>query len=221
MLLKGLMEVRDATRPIAALEMALIRVAHAADLPPTDKLVRDLLNNPPLEGGSKGDSRVSANGPSGRGPVASGSALRAPQPAAMPQGAPTVSKLEDIVALAVANNAPILKVQIENNIHLVRLEPGLLEFRPAATAPRTLAGDLQQKLNQWTGQRWNISIAREGGAPTLAEQKREARAARMESVAQEPMVRAVLDRFPGAEITAVRDVVAEDIAAAMPDESDA
>jgi DNA polymerase-3 subunit gamma/tau len=39
----------------------------------------------------------------------------------------------------------------------------------------------------------------------------------MESVAQEPMVRAVLDRFPGAEIVAVRDVVAEDIAAPMPD----
>jgi DNA polymerase-3 subunit gamma/tau len=120
-----------------------------------------------------------------------------------------------------ANHAPILKVQIENNVHLVRLEQsqttGLLEFRPSPAAPRTLAGDLQQKLNAWTGQRWNISIAREGGAPTLAEQRRAAKAARMESVAQEPMVRAVLDRFPGAEIVAVRDVVAEDIAAPMPD----
>ncbi|HJR57133.1 MAG TPA: DNA polymerase III subunit gamma/tau, partial [Rhizomicrobium sp.] len=47
MLLKGLMDVRDATRPISALEMALIRVAYASDLPPTDKLVRDL-----LEGGA-------------------------------------------------------------------------------------------------------------------------------------------------------------------------
>ena len=31
------------------------------------------------------------------------------------------------------------------------------------------------------------------------------------------MVRAVLDRFPGAEIVAVRETVAEDVAAAMPD----
>ncbi len=31
------------------------------------------------------------------------------------------------------------------------------------------------------------------------------------------LVRAVLDRFPGAEIVAVRDVVAEDIAPAMPE----
>ncbi len=55
MLLKGLIEVRDATRPIAACEMALIRLSYAADLPPTDKLVRDLLDsNPPLEGGGSG-----------------------------------------------------------------------------------------------------------------------------------------------------------------------
>ena len=45
MLLKGLFEVRDATRPIAAAEMALVRLAYAADLPPTDKLVRDVLDS--------------------------------------------------------------------------------------------------------------------------------------------------------------------------------
>jgi DNA polymerase-3 subunit gamma/tau len=55
----------------------------------------------------------------------------------------------------------------------------------------------------------------------LAEQKQSAQTARFEAVAQEPMVRAVLDRFPGAEIVAVRDVVSEDIAPSMPEiESD-
>ena len=44
MLLKGLFEVRDATRPISACEMALIRLAYAAELPPTDKLVKDMLD---------------------------------------------------------------------------------------------------------------------------------------------------------------------------------
>src|SRR5690242_18552777 len=52
MLLKGLLEVRDATRPVAACEMALIRLAYAADLPPTDRLVRDLLDAP-LDTGTK------------------------------------------------------------------------------------------------------------------------------------------------------------------------
>ena len=58
MLLKGLIEVRDATRPIAACEMALIRLSYAADLPPTDKLVRDLLDGgaPPAPRGVRARS---------------------------------------------------------------------------------------------------------------------------------------------------------------------
>jgi DNA polymerase-3 subunit gamma/tau len=118
----------------------------------------------------------------------------------------------------------VLKVHIENDIHLVRLEHGAdvghIEFRPSARAPRTLAGDLQQKLKAWTGQRWSVSIASEGGAPTLAEQKKAAKAARFESVMQEPLVRAVLDRFPGAEIVAVRDVAAEETVTPIVDERD-
>jgi DNA polymerase-3 subunit gamma/tau len=50
-----------------------------------------------------------------------------------------------------------------------------------------------------------VTVAREGGEPTLAERKKAQRAAKIEAVAQDPVVRAVLDRFPGAEIVAVRE----------------
>jgi DNA polymerase-3 subunit gamma/tau len=96
----------------------------------------------------------------------------------------------------------------------VRLEPGQIEFRPSTRAPRTLSGDLAQKLKEWTGTRWVVTVAREGGAPTLSEQKRAVANAKLESVMQEPMVRAVLDRFPGAEIVAVRDAADDAMAAA-------
>jgi DNA polymerase III subunit gamma/tau len=211
-LLKGLFEVRDATRPISACEMALIRLAYAAELPPTDKLVKDL-----LDGGSVPAPRGSAAVPSSpsRAPVASGSAMRAPSP--VPEGAPTASirSLEDIVALCEPRSE--LRVNLEHNVHLVHLEPGRIEIRPNARAPRTLANDLQTKLRAATGERWTVSIASQGGAPTLAEQKHSAKTARFEAVAQEPMVRAVLDRFPGAEIVAVRDAVALDVAVFMPE----
>jgi DNA polymerase-3 subunit gamma/tau len=220
-LLKGLFEVRDATRPISACEMALIRLSYAADLPPTDKLVKDLLDGgavPAPRGGG-----ASAPSSSSRVPVASGSAM--PARAAMPaphtnESAPTASirSLEDIVALCEPRSE--LRVNLEHNVHLVRLEPGLIEIRPTPRAPRTLANDLQTKLRAVTGERWTVSIASQGGAPTLAEQKTAAKTARFEAVAQEPMVRAVLDRFPGAEIVAVREAVTDDIAPAMPDKDE-
>jgi len=223
MLLKGLIEVRDATRPIAACEMALIRLSYAADLPPTDKLVRDLLDG----GGGVPSSRGSTPAPSSGGaPRAmrtgdvTASTQRAPQPAMAVQNTPALRTLEDVAALAAQNGASILKVHLENDVHLVRLEPGIFEFRPSARAPSTLAGDLKQKLKDWTGMVWTVSIAREDGAPTIAEQKKLAKAARLESVMQQPLVRAVLDRFPGAEIVAVRDVVAEDEAVTQPTPDD-
>jgi DNA polymerase-3 subunit gamma/tau len=208
--------VRDATRPISACEMALIRLAYAADLPPTDKLVRDILDNgAPARGPAAPTISAPARSPTASG--SSGAARPAPVAQAVPDGAPVLRGLEDIAAMAQANHAPVLKVHIENDMHLVRLEAGRLEFRPSPRAPRTLAGDLQQKLRDWTGARWTVSIANEGGAPTLAEQKKSAKAARFESVMQAPLVRAVLDRFPGAEIVAVRDVAQADIPAPAPE----
>jgi DNA polymerase-3 subunit gamma/tau len=238
MLLKGLFEVRDAARPMQACEMALIRLAYAADLPPTDKLVRDLMDSsrPPLEGGSKTRSVLGeGSARSAAGTTAYPSPKSASQISTLPQGeggslavspraaldsAPALRTLEDIAAVAQAKGAPVLKVHIENDLHLVSLEPGRLEFRPSDRAPRTLAADLAQKLKDWTGTRWVVTVAREGGAPTLSEQKKAAKAARHERVLQEPLVRAVLDRFPGAEIVAVRDIVSGGIASddvAVPD----
>jgi len=215
MLLKGLIEVRDATRPIAACEMALIRLSYAADLPPADKLVRDLLDGsaaPALRGSAPTPS--SGGAPRAvRSGEATASVQRAPQPTMAAENALVLRTLEDVVALAAENRASVLKVHLENDVHLVRLEPGIIEFRPSLRAPNTLAGDLKQKLKEWTGIPWSVSVAREGGAPTISEQKKSAKVARMESVMQEPLVRAVLDRFPGAEIVAVRDVVGEDVAA--------
>ena len=224
MLLKGLIEVRDATQPVAACEMALIRLAYAADLPPTDKLVRDLLDGDSTpRAAAPRQAPASPSGGNPRAPVSrAGEAATAPAQAEPALSAPPqvlLRSLEDIAALAQANGAPVLKVHVENDIHLVHLESGKIEFRPSARAPRTLAGDLSQKLKDWTGVRWSVSIAREGGAPTLAEQRKSAKAAKFESATQEPMVREILDRFPGAEIIAVRNIADEDdIVAPMPDD---
>lgn len=127
--------------------------------------------------------------------------------------------LEDLAAFAHTRGAPVLKVHIENDMHLVRLEPGQIEFRPSAKAPRTLAADLAQKLKEWTGTRWVVSVAREGGAPTIAEARRATAQAKLDSVAQEPLVREVLDRFPGAEIVGVYDREAETSAGSLSGET--
>ena len=190
--------------------MALIRLAYAADLPPTDKLVRDLLES---DGGDRASACVFALGAivvgaaQPRRPATRSTARAAPAPQAMAETAPHAAHAgRRRGARADSAALPMLKVHLENDVHLVRLEPGQIEFRPGPRAPRTLAGDLAQKLKDWTGTRWVVTLAREGGAAHARRAK--ARAAwprKIEAVAQEPLVRAVLDRFPGAEIVGVHD----------------
>jgi DNA polymerase-3 subunit gamma/tau len=213
MLLKGLLEVRDAANPLPAAEMALVRLAYAADLPPTEQLVRHLRDGEPSV------APASAPAPAPRGPSSGGRAQAAqaqavarpspelyapPQPVA---SAPAVelNTLEDIVALAKAKGARLLATQLESSVHLVSLERGRIEFRPSRGASGTLASDLSQRLRDWAGERWIVTLASEGGAPTLHEQRQAAEQARKDAVSQEPFVRAVLDTFPGAEIVAVRE----------------
>jgi DNA polymerase-3 subunit gamma/tau len=167
--------------------------------------VRDLLESESREPRARPSAAPAPSQPRASLPSGNAAVARAPAPAAAMDSAPKFQSLNDIVALAAQKGSSVLKVHLENDVHLVRLEPGQIEFRPGPRAPRTLAGDLAQKLKDWTGSRWVVTLAREGGAPTLAEQKRQQHAAQIEAVAQEPLVRAVLDRFPGAEIVGVRD----------------
>ena len=226
MLLKGLLEVRDAANPYPAAEMAMVRLGYAADLPPTEKLVKSLRDG---EGGA-GQS-AAPRPPSGGGgaPRAQMAALaseqlmlrRDPPPQAAPaMSAPAVDiqTLQDLVALAKAKNARLLSTQLETNVHLVSLERGRIQFRPNAQAPKTLATDLANSLRDWTGERWIVTLASEGGALTIVEQRIAADRAKKDAVSQEPFVRAVLDAFPGAEIVAVRDREVLDVVSMPPDE---
>src|SRR5438477_6278024 len=66
MLLKGVAEVEEAGRPLAAAEMVLVRLAYAADLPTPDEVIRALNGN----GGAP--ARVERNGGATAVPGASG-----------------------------------------------------------------------------------------------------------------------------------------------------
>jgi DNA polymerase-3 subunit gamma/tau len=212
MLLKGLLEVREAASPYPAAEMALVRLAYAADLPPTEKLVRALRDGesasaPPPAAPSRAPTGAPRAQAAPR--LAEEPALRREQelPAPAMAAAPVIEfrSLEEIVALAKEKGARLLATQLESNVHLVSLERGRIQFRPNALAPKTLANDLAQRLRDWTGERWIVTLASEGGAPTIVEARLAAERAKKDAVAQEPFVRAVLDAFPGAEIVAVRE----------------
>lgn len=200
MLLKGIGEVEQAPDRRAAAEMVLIRLCHVADLPTPGDLVRQLSGAPP-------DAPRAAVG--GGGPVALPAAMAAAQPAPDPTPSTVPRSFRDVVALAETQREAMLHAELLHHVHLVRYAPPVIELRPDARAPRDLAPRLARMLEQATGQRWTIAISTAPGGDTLAAQGRAAYAARKTEAEDHPLVRAILDAFPGAQIRAVSDAAAD------------
>ena len=122
----------------------------------------------------------------------------------------------DLVALAGEKRDIRLKHALETAVRPIRLETGRIEVALTEDAPKDLPGELSRKLEAWTGARWVVTVARDGGAPTVAEARRDARARLVEDARADPLVAAVFDRFPGAEIVDVRVKAGEGDASALP-----
>jgi DNA polymerase III subunit gamma/tau len=239
MLLKGIAEVQSATRPAAAAEMVLVRIAYVADMPTPDEAIRMIEQN----GGASPAVTASASPRVAAAPKASTAAptqMRtsssaraetAPRPQAMvsapePQSAPArmVRSFPDLVALASEKRDLMIKGALEAQIRLIRFEEGRLEIALEPNAQRTLVSDLSRKLEMWTGRRWTVIVSNANGQPTLREQNLVAKGQREAAAEADPRVREVLARFPGAKVVEVRQLAPEppdsDIGPGDPDTED-
>ncbi|WES29681.1 DNA polymerase III subunit gamma/tau [Varunaivibrio sulfuroxidans] len=238
MLLKGLGESRQAPSPMQALEMVLVRLAHSANLPsPADVLRR--LDSAPQPAAPASDSKpdtpatpvartdsdsapgaVDASiGSTPRTPGArhavGGGVARAPRSHTDPQSMseldlPDPLTYQAVVELTETKSEMILHANLVSNVHLVRFEPGRIEFHPGEYADEDLPHKLNKFLNDATRRRWVVTVSREAGQPTLKQQQDAKQAHEKAAAANHPLVRAVIEAFPGASVGAVRKIIPVD-----------
>jgi DNA polymerase-3 subunit gamma/tau len=121
-----------------------------------------------------------------------------------PEARISIRRFEDLIALAAEKRDLGVKLALERDVRLVRCDDGRLEIRLEQSASRTLINDLARKLSQWTNRVWSVVASMEEGQPTLKSQDDARRAELKTGVRSDPLVQAVLERFPGAEIVDVR-----------------
>jgi DNA polymerase III subunit gamma/tau len=196
-LLRSLQDFAQTPDPLAAAEMAIIRLGYASHLPDPGKLIKTLSDDrgivaPPISTSPK-TSRVPE-------PVARLGVATAVAESVQEQIAPNPSTLEGMVALLEQNGQMIVASQVAHYVRPIKLEPGHLEFMPVDGAPPRLSQDLGAALQQMTGQRWIIAVGRGVAQPTLAEQQRQQEESIRANIENDPVVRAVLLAFPGTKI---------------------
>lgn len=236
-LFKGYDEVARASNGLQAAEMALIRLAYAADLPSPDDLIARLANQPapapslppmaPIarpSGGGGGPSalRVEAPRPVMTEAVAVQSAppqasaqLAEPQPVAQP-ALSTVGSYKELIALAGAKRDVLVKLALEGSMRPVSFEQGRIEVALADGADPGIIATLSARLQLWTGQRWLVMVStRPPEGLTLRQEKEQRVEAAHAAAYDDPLVKAILDTFPGAKVVNV--TVRDDATIALPD----
>jgi DNA polymerase-3 subunit gamma/tau len=227
MLLKGLGEVQAAPTPLrlayaselptpAELAQALETGKSAAPMATTTAAPSSAPSTEPVSGGNAGARPTTSALDSGAATAIAAPPditlaapdLAVPEPVETPQDdrVPMPQSFEAVVALCEQRREAVLHAHLMRDLHLVAFEPGRIEFNPTAQAPANLANRLGELLSQWTEERWVVTVSREPGAASLADQATAAEIQLKQDAATHPLVQAAMETFPGATIEAVRPI---------------
>ncbi|KQS55253.1 DNA polymerase III subunit gamma/tau [Brevundimonas sp. Leaf363] len=216
MLLKALDEVRRAPNPAEAVEMALIRLAYAADLPGPEEALKRLQNGEPLLPGGPSAPRGSGGGGGGGGGGAQAVSVRPAPPADI---RPDPQSFEAVVALIGERREIALQLDVQRYVKPVSFKPGAIVYESGAGAPVDLARKLASRLKDWTGRTWLIAANGQGGGETIIEADRRRVQETRNAILADPLVKSVMDAFPGAELGEIKEIAAPVELPVIPDEA--
>jgi len=195
LLLKGHDEVRTGPDPLVSLQMALLRILHAAQMPDPGKLARRIEEL--AAGGLAAPAASVASGVTATAPAATAPAL---------DWAALVDQVDRAGMLHVAE-------VMRSRVRVIDLAPEKLVFEQADTFPDDPAGDIRDALFKVTGKRWQVE--RGSGSetasahPSLRENAEAEGRAAEERVRADPLVKAAFEAFPDAELIGSEAQVAQ------------
>ncbi len=202
LLLKGHDEVRTGPDPLTSLQMALLRILHAAQMPDPGRLAKRI-------------EELAASGFTAA-PAAEGVGSAAPAPASAP--APVAaSPAQSWAALVdqVDASGQLRVAQImRDRIRVIEVAPERIIYEPADKFPDDPASDIREALFKVTGKRWMIERGAGAAQPSLREAAEAEAAAEDARIRADPLVKAAFEAFPAAELIGTAQQTAPQPAAA-------
>jgi len=215
MLLKALEEAGKAPDPIAAVEMAMVRLCAAQSLPPPEDAARMLRDGPSWTAGASPAGNAPAsdkNAPVNAAPASSKSAGEAPalhKAAANPET--PFATFDEVMERIKFENDVELEVALDR-LKVVRFAPqGELVYVASPDHPRDMVRRLKSFLEEHTPFEWTIRSTAEATAPveSLADKRQRENERQLEELKKHPFVAQAMKLFPGSQIAKVTNPVDE------------
>ena len=198
MLLKGVGEVKFSESPLKTLEMLLIRIAYAAELPTPIEMVRSLQSGEVQKKNLISEVGVKAGIEAGISAVSQN--LPVQESVKTEPAGKDISQMADMVELAKKAGKRLLAFQMTGFVRPVKIEKGVFHFSLAEGAPENLSMDIRNFLFAQTGVRWDVTVLDNGGGATLKEVGQEKERKLRENLMQMPIIAETLKTFSGSKI---------------------
>jgi len=180
-ILKGLEELSIVSNPILSLEMLIIRLIHLKDMP-TYEGVLENLNGKNLEeipksaiGEIEKTSNVNEKKKSSKDQIKN---IVQTKPETRSLKEENLSKdgnkskilsFENLINMASNKREVELKYDLEKNVNLIKFSEGKIDISFNENLSKNFVRTLSERLFEWTGKRWVITLAKETGQKTFSE----------------------------------------------------
>ena len=118
-----------------------------------------------------------------------------------------ISSFEDLIKLSSIKKEIELKYDLERNVNLIKFSIGKIDIGFNENLGKNFVRNLSEKLLEWTGRRWVITLTQRKGQKTFLEQKNAKRNQTLEQERESEIYKNFKDIFSDGELI---DVLKED-----------
>ena len=188
LILKVLEELSIVSSPILSLEMLVVRLVHLKGMPSYEDVLESLKknnlsqaeanNNVIIDG--ENDKKFSLNETEEIANISKDQIKNTTQTKPIlsslnPKSSPKniiekkVSSFEELILLSSRKKEIQLKYDLENNVNLIKFSKGKIDISFNENLDKNFVRNLSQKLLEWTGMRWVITLTKKMGQKTFSE----------------------------------------------------
>ena len=203
MILKASSEIKNFSNPLAALEMAIIRMAYISDLPTPDEIIKKIEGNDLKLTEKKSPNSELKNSVKA---IPTVSVKSVQQEKIIEETSDTNPKsFEDIIELVRLKKNIRLQYDLENNVSLVSFEKGKIELNILNSDEKILF-TLSSKLQEWTKEKWLVVSSSSEGQKTIKEVRDDDEFETRSLIKEHPIYTKASMEFDNVDIISIEEV---------------
>lgn len=204
MILKAANEIKNFSKPLSALEMAVIRMCYISDLPTPDEIIKKIESkdiSPAEKKTLKSKLKSSVS-------MISGSSEKKEPDESLVEEVLTKRSPEDfheIIQLARIHKDVRMQYELENNVSLVSFTKEKIEIN-ILKGSESIASDLSKKLFEWTEKKWIVLVSSSQGEKTINQEREESDLLIRSNIEKHPIYKATVEEFKNTSIKLIEEI---------------